>query len=172
MYYIYHIKKYIWNDGSIGKIGVTKNLKDRVRRYKDKNIKLSDVEILEKYDCKYKVSEREIELQKEYGYKVDKKPYYKQIEMSNQNVWSKGGKVQGKLNYLNGNLDKARKKSVEKISVAVVQLDLNGNFIKKWESSAQAAKSLNTHSNGIYAVLKGRAKTCVGYKWKFLKDVE
>ena len=43
---------------------------------------LTNYEVLEEYDDIYEASNREIELQKEYGYRVDRIPYYKILEHS------------------------------------------------------------------------------------------
>jgi NTP pyrophosphatase (non-canonical NTP hydrolase) len=65
MYYLYHIPG--------KKIGVTRNLNNRVtlmQGYKEK-----EYEVLEQSDDIEYISDREIELQKSYGYKVDMKLY-------------------------------------------------------------------------------------------------
>ena len=68
MYYIYHIPGI--------KIGVTKKPKLRVKQQG-----YSEFEILECHTDIYITPEREIELQKEYGYVVDYTPYWQTIEM-------------------------------------------------------------------------------------------
>lgn len=42
-------------------------------------------EWLESSDCIYEISDREIALQKQYGYKVDQVPYYKMVERWTKN---------------------------------------------------------------------------------------
>jgi hypothetical protein len=74
-YYIYHIKGV--------KIGCTEQLDYRINKQG-----FSDYEILETHTDIYKASNRERELQKEYGYPVDKVPYF----MSRKN-WNKANKV-------------------------------------------------------------------------------
>ena len=65
MYYLYHIPG--------KKIGVTRNLFIRVT--KQQGYKPSEYEVLDQSkDIDY-ISDREIELQKSYGYKVDRKKY-------------------------------------------------------------------------------------------------
>ena len=64
MYYIYHIPGI--------KIGCAEDVAVRTRKQN-----FTSYEILEEYTCIYEASKREIELQKEYGYPVDKQPYYK-----------------------------------------------------------------------------------------------
>jgi hypothetical protein len=50
----------------------------------------------------------------------------------------------------------------------VIQLNLEGNFIKEWESQRQAQLYFNKpNSDGIGACCRGEQKTAYGYKWKF-----
>lgn len=50
---------------------------------------------------------------------------------------------------------------------AVNQLDLNGNFIKKFLSIKDAAESLGISSNPIWGCCNGIYKTGAGYKWSY-----
>jgi len=77
IYYIYHIP------GT--KIGVSHQVEKRIAKQG-----FTNYEILEEYSDIYEVSYREKELQKEYGYPVDKAYYYESIERA-----SKGGIVGG-----------------------------------------------------------------------------
>ena len=65
MYYIYHIPG--------KKIGVTRNLNNRVTL--TQGYKPGEYEVLDQSDDIDYISDKEIELQKSYGYKVDMKPY-------------------------------------------------------------------------------------------------
>jgi len=85
MYYIYHIPDFIQPDDTIGKIGVSVEPKRRTKMQG-----YSEYEILETHTCKYKVSEREIELQKQYGYPVDDIPYWKTIKIATTESRRKG----------------------------------------------------------------------------------
>jgi hypothetical protein len=104
MYQIYHIKGV--------KIGCTTN-----PNYRVKSQGFLQYEIIEVHEDVYKASDREIELQKEYGYPVDTIPYWKSREMriknTNHKARVKGGEVVGKMNVESGKLDEARKKSNE-----------------------------------------------------------
>jgi len=51
----------------------------------------TDHEVLEVHECKYTASNREIELQKEYGYPVDKILYWKLLEVDRSIGGRKGG---------------------------------------------------------------------------------
>jgi hypothetical protein len=88
-YKIYHIPDYVYECGSVGKIGTTsQRVEVRMRANKKKSLKLFDFwEILEEHDCEETASRRELELQKQYGYKVDYNPY--SVFMKNRNT--KGG---------------------------------------------------------------------------------
>lgn len=48
----------------------------------------------------------------------------------------------------------------------VLQYDLQGNFIREWESVDGAAKQLNIHNSSIRACCKGLYKHAGGYVWK------
>jgi hypothetical protein len=78
MYYIYHIPG--------KKIGCTEQPKQRTSKQG-----FSKYEILETHTDIYKASEREIELQKQYGYAIDKVPYH----ISRKFWGSKAGKIGG-----------------------------------------------------------------------------
>ena len=65
MYFIYHIPG--------KKIGVTSNLNTRVTLTQGYNP--DEYEVLDQSDDINYISEKEIELQKSYGYRVDKKLY-------------------------------------------------------------------------------------------------
>lgn len=56
----------------------------------------------------------------------------------------------------NGNLRKS-----------VIQLTLNGDLIKEWESATVAGETLSLQISNITACCNGRVKTCGGFKWKY-----
>ena len=80
-YYIYHIPTI--------KIGCTSQLN---KRMSDQGF--TDWEILEEHTDIYVASDREIELQKEYGLPVDKSPYWSSVE--NRRKWSKEDGAKGR----------------------------------------------------------------------------
>jgi len=140
MYYIYHIPDYVYADGSVGKIGCTEHISERMAVYG----KSTNYTILEEHQCKYKASDREIELQKEYGYKVDKRPYWKTAKQSKQSV-----------------------------SKVVCVYDLNKNLIGKYKSVRECVRmmNLNKHANiKISNVIKTNYKKYLNYY--FLRDGE
>ena len=50
---------------------------------------------------------------------------------------------------------------------SVVQLDINGNFIKEWDGIGNASKHFKTNGANIVKVCKGKQHTAGGFKWKY-----
>lgn len=111
MFYIYHIKN--------KKIGCTTNPKRRTKMQG-----FLEYEVLEKHSDIIVASDREIELQKQYGYDVDTIPYWKSYELRVKNRIKKGlsngGKTQGKNNSISGHLDKVRNPSSGGVAVSSI----------------------------------------------------
>ena len=76
MYYLYHIPG--------KKIGVTCNLNSRVTLTQGYNP--GEYEVLDQSDDIDYISEKEIELQKSYGYKVDRKKYNELVKLNKMNI--------------------------------------------------------------------------------------
>lgn len=55
----------------------------------------------------------------------------------------------------------------KKFLVPINQYDLDGNFIKKFDTITDASKIINCSNNDIYRVAIGERKQCKGYIWKF-----
>jgi len=53
----------------------------------------------------------------------------------------------------------------QKNSIPILQYDLNGIFIKRWDSLTQAKNTLNIHN--INSVLRGRKNQAGGYVWRY-----
>ena len=87
MYFIYYIPNFVNPCGTIGKIGVSEEPENRVRKQG-----YTQYEILETHDDIYEVSKREMELQKEWGLPVDAKPYYMVRKIPTKEGIRKGGK--------------------------------------------------------------------------------
>ena len=73
----------------------------------------------------------------------------------------------------NANHGTAIKRRVEKQSVAVLQLTLEGVFIKEWASMSQAGRVSGFDQATISKSCSGKRKTSGGFKWKYkYKQVE
>ena len=140
MYYIYHVPGV--------KIGVSSEPEKRVA---DQGY--SEFEILEEYDCIYEVSEREISLQKEWGYRVDHIPYYKTIEAR-----SAAGVKQGNLNKQKKNYFK----EISKLSPATqykLSKETRDEFTRRYhngESAASLGKEYGVSRQTIWAIATNR----------------
>lgn len=69
--------------------------------------------------------------------------------------------LQDRINNL-----KIRKKSAKPI----IQMSLDGNFIKEWPSTTDASESLGISINNINNCLRKRSKTAGKFKWKYKND--
>ena len=97
MYYLYHIPG--------KKIGVTSNLNNRVTLIQ--GYKADEYEVLDSSDDIDYISDKEIELQKSYGYKVDRQKYNQLIKKSNRmkiNATEQTSTFPYPVNKLKGNL--------------------------------------------------------------------
>lgn len=63
-----------------------------------------------------------------------------------------------------------KKISDSKIKKPIIQYDLNGNFIKKWESSCQIERDLNFDQSNISSCCKEKYKQAYGFKWEYYKQ--
>lgn len=50
---------------------------------------------------------------------------------------------------------------------SIYQLTLDGQIVRKWESTKAASASLGISSGNICSCLKGRLKTCGGFIWRY-----
>jgi hypothetical protein len=58
-------------------------------------------------------------------------------------------------------------KHVEKNKIKINQYNLTGDFIKTWDSAADAERELGVYHSNIAACCRGKIKSCGGYKWKY-----
>lgn len=49
----------------------------------------------------------------------------------------------------------------------IVQLDLDGNFIKEWKNGQIAAKEVGVQNPNLVKCLKGKRNMCGGFKWEY-----
>ena len=59
----------------------------------------------------------------------------------------------------------------ERISKKINQYDLNGNFIKTWDSIIQVEKELNIFHSRIIEVCKNKRKQIGGYVWRYADEI-
>lgn len=51
--------------------------------------------------------------------------------------------------------------------ISVIQMDMNNNFIKEWESISEACRALDLETTKVSAVCKGNRVSTKGYKWRY-----
>ena len=54
-----------------------------------------------------------------------------------------------------------------KKSKPIVQFDLNGNFIREFNSAVEVEKELGIKRPNLCHACRGRVKTLGGFKWKY-----
>lgn len=110
----------------------------------------------------------------------ENKPQVNHINTNKENnhvsnlEWVTNGEnqIHAYCNGLNKITQKRKEIIKEKNSKKVVQYDLQGNFIRKWESQSEAAEQLKISNGNISSccLKKYGCKTAGGYIWRFEKD--
>ncbi len=66
---------------------------------------------------------------------------------------------------------KASDETKDKLSIShsktIIQMDLEGNFIREWRNARIAAEFYNIHKSNIAKCCIGKKKTSAGFKWKY-----
>jgi hypothetical protein len=180
-YSIYHIPTI--------KIGCSNEVDIRV-----KNQGYTEYEILEEHTNIFVASDREMELQKEYGYAVDKVPYWKTIVFGKTaytktprpnkkkvvvetieertirlKQWHNDMKQRKVGCYDKQNSLKAGLVSKEKFSIPVLAYEYPSmKFIGEYTSAKDCGKKLGISNIGnIRNILKGRCKSSYGYTFNY-----
>lgn len=64
---------------------------------------------------------------------------------------------------------KCIEESIKILRKPVIQLDLEGNFIKEFSSITEACKELNMATGNLSKVCKNESRSLKGFKWKYKK---
>jgi hypothetical protein len=167
MYYIYHIPSV--------KIGCSTNPKRRVRQQG-----YTQYDILETHSDIDIASNRELELQKEYGYSVDKKGqiYSNQFSIMGKKANKKGNNImiENKIGIFGVSIQQRRewaknagligsKISGENRSKSVLMFDKKGNYIRKFKSRVEAAKFVKGNVPPLVQVIDKPNNSYKGYRW-------
>lgn len=191
-YYIYHIPTFVRPDGLLGKIGLSKNPKKRVRMQG-----YIDYEILESYTNKATAAKREIELQLQYGYKKDLVSYDKVDYEQLGKKAAQRNKNQGKINASNGHMKKIQKlgcvlggqsggiktkesgklleaskkgnqANIEKYGIKLIATNISTNEQTIFNSTGEAEKALSIPKVLIRKCLNGVQSKSKGYTFRKL----
>ena len=165
------------------KIGATNNIE---RRMKQQGVKEGEYRIIEEHTNAKTASLREIELQQQYNYPIDRIQYWKTIRNQKPNKrkeiaakidwtpikakvdWTSVMKNRV-IDYKKLSEDRLGKpihseEHIKKMYKPINQYDLQGNFIKQWESINSAMKQ---YKGDIQACCKGKQKISAGFIWKY-----
>lgn len=110
--------------------------------------------------------------------KISKKASLKGDKIKKQKVFEDNPKfklsVEARIKMSNSKKGKVFSKEfidrVAKINkIPIIQMDLDGNFIKEWESAKDAGEAINISNSGITACCKNKPKykTAGGFKWEY-----
>jgi hydroxypyruvate isomerase len=156
------------------KIGATNDVE---RRMKEQKVKEGEYRIIEEHTNAKTCSIREIELQKEFNYPVDRIQYWKTLRnqkkaMANIDCEARNKKINHKVilsnvdwEARNAKVDKEAKS--KKLKKPINQYDLNGNFIKRWDSATDISKKLGLNNSNIAQCCKEKLKTAHKHIWKY-----
>ena len=75
-----------------------------------------------------------------------------------------------RLQYAKEDILKICSTKIVKNLKPIVQLDLNGKFIKKWDGIKYAVEELNVSNSGISACCCGKRNKSSGFKWMYYDD--
>ena len=178
-YYIYHIPNI--------KIGCSVDADIRV-----KTQGYDEYSILEEHTDIYLASDREVELQKQYGYTIDKIPYWQSIanfdkakikidyvahgkrlaKWGKETGWintlnSLGGKAQGAINVTTGHMERMREQSnYNRKSISVYNRFTN-ELIATYNSMTDACNELGLKISKVSDTLAGNRKYHKAYTFKW-----
>lgn len=62
------------------------------------------------------------------------------------------------------------KRVMSSMRIPIVQLSIEGEFIKEWASALEASKALSFDASSITKCCKGKQLTCKDYKWKYKSE--
>jgi group I intron endonuclease len=108
------------------------------------------------------------------GNKLSEEHKQRLSKINTGNKYSVGRKVSENTKIKISNSKKGVKQSIETINnraksnnKSIIQLDINDNFIKEWDSIISASKGLKISSGRISECCTGKAKTTNKFKFKF-----
>lgn len=62
---------------------------------------------------------------------------------------------------------KGKKRGNQHANKPILQLDMEGNFIRRWESASQAARGVGRAVCSIALCAQGLVRHSAGFKWKY-----
>lgn len=90
----------------------------------------------------------------------------KKISKNSINCWNTIWKDKKKPIVKKMSKEEQAKHLSNKYSIEILQYDLNGNFIKEWKSTKEAAKNFQVWENSLWRVIKEKTISSCGYVWR------
>lgn len=94
----------------------------------------------------------------------------KQLYIEGESCYFLSKKFDIEINSIKNFLKKSNTYTPKDVKKGVLQYNLKGEFIREWESCAEASKILNFNLSGISEVCRGKRKTHKNFKWKFKNE--
>jgi hypothetical protein len=180
-----YIGSHVCKDLNDGYLGSGTSLKQSLKKYGKEHFKR---EILAVIDCPKIMKELEeyyIDYYSAFTFKLfynrnrkgvgcpygSKKPKEHCENLRKQRLGKPNG-LKGRISPMKGKIhsseskQKARLNNLMKNSIPILQYDLNGNFIKKWDKASNA----NSITKGVFGCLKNHQPSSGGYIWKYYVD--
>jgi hypothetical protein len=156
MHYIYHIPGV--------KIGCTKNIKQRMRVQG-----FTEWEILEEHEDGWLAGDREIELQKQYGYPVDNshymvsiknlKPPSPETQLKIQESLNRNGTRTGGIPYIDKDtafrISSSGGKATRSITMELAN-EIRSKYVKKYGMIAKLAKEYNINTTIVGRIVRNQ----------------
>lgn len=185
------IKKYGWDnfkkeilfDGVISQLDINKLESDFISQYIENSLNIKEIATggsfktgSDHFASKPVLQiNKEFEIVAEFECGLDAAKYHNatqsciSISCRTNNPFSNGYYWRFKEGYNQNNLIEIVN-SPHANAEAILQLNKDGGFIKKWDSQSKASKELNINQANLWRILNGEGLTCGGYKWIREKD--
>jgi hypothetical protein len=135
---------------------------------KQQGAKEGEYRIIEEHTNAKICSIREIELQKEYNYPVDRIQYWKTLKIQKKSYTLQARKkAVANTDWVKRELNRMKSMDYSKLKKPVFQYNLNGYLIKEWDGFIDIKKELNYDQSLIRKCCKGLQKTAYGFIWKY-----
>lgn len=114
---------------------------------------------------------------------IEQREHLRQIAKNNPNpkfIYSQLGRIkpQSEKDSISNSMKgkdvsiQCRKACIKARSIPIIQLSLNNEFIKEWDSSTIASLNLGLNHKNINSNLRGKSKSCGGFIWKYKIDFD
>lgn len=106
----------------------------------------------------------------ENNYLFSEESRKKMSESQKGNTYRRGKKLTEEQRFSTGNGNRGRKQTNEeriKRCKAVLEFDVDGNYITEWQSASEAAIAHSTYQSNVSSVACGKRNSWFGIVWKY-----